>query len=286
MATVETNTVTLTINDREITVVKGRTLVEAASEAGIEIPVFCYEPRLGAGVGACRMCLCEIEGMPKLQTACTTPAADGMVVNSHSGRAKEGQDAVLEFLLLNHPLGLPRVRQGRRVPAAGSDLPLRPRRDPHDAAQAHPRQAGAGVAADQARPRALHPLLSLHPVLGVGLGRHAAGHREPRRTLDDHHVRGPAVHQRVLGQRHRAVPGGSADLDHLSLQGAALGDPEHPHRVHRLRRGLQHLGVDSRGSRGAGAVAQPSRGGRGLAVRPRSVRPGPAARARSRHARR
>ncbi len=110
MATVETNTVTLTINDREITVVKGRTLVEAASEAGIEIPVFCYEPRLGAGVGACRMCLCEIEGMPKLQTACTTPAADGMVVNSHSGRAKEGQDAVLEFLLLNHPLGLPRVR--------------------------------------------------------------------------------------------------------------------------------------------------------------------------------
>ncbi len=116
MATVETNTVTLTINDREITVVKGRTLVEAASEAGIEIPVFCYEPRLGAGVGACRMCLCEIEGMPKLQTACTTPAADGMVVNSHSGRAKEGQDAVLEFLLLNHPLDCPVCDKGGECP--------------------------------------------------------------------------------------------------------------------------------------------------------------------------
>jgi NADH-quinone oxidoreductase subunit G len=116
MATVESQTVTLTINGREITVPKGRTLVEAASEAGIEIPVFCYEPRLGAGVGACRMCLCEIEGMPKLQTACTTPVGDGMVVNSHSGRAKEGQDAVLEFLLLNHPLDCPVCDKGGECP--------------------------------------------------------------------------------------------------------------------------------------------------------------------------
>ena len=92
MATVETNTVTLQINGREVTVAKGLSVVEAAAEAGVEIPVFCYEPRLGAGVGACRMCLCEIEGIPKLQTACTTPVADGMIVNSHSPRAREGQD--------------------------------------------------------------------------------------------------------------------------------------------------------------------------------------------------
>ena len=76
MATVETDTVTLTINGREITVAKGLSVVEAAAEAGVEIPVFCYEPRLGAGIGACRMCLCEIEGIPKLQTACTTPVAE------------------------------------------------------------------------------------------------------------------------------------------------------------------------------------------------------------------
>ena len=74
MATVETSTVTLSINGREITVPKGLSLVEAAAEAGIEMPVFCYEPRVGPAVGACRMCLVEIEGMPKLQTACTTPA--------------------------------------------------------------------------------------------------------------------------------------------------------------------------------------------------------------------
>src|SRR5436305_4906635 len=107
MARVETQTVTLTVNGREVTVPIGFSLVEAAAEAGIEVPVFCYEPRLGAGVGACRMCLVEIEGMPKLQTACTTPAGDGMVVRSHSDRAREGQDAVLEFLLLNHPLDCP-----------------------------------------------------------------------------------------------------------------------------------------------------------------------------------
>ena len=116
MATVETTTVTLTINGREVTVPKGLSVVEAAAEAGVEIPVFCYEPRLGAGIGACRMCLCEIEGMPKLQTACTTPAADGMVIDSHSARAREGHDAVLEFLLLNHPLDCPVCDKGGECP--------------------------------------------------------------------------------------------------------------------------------------------------------------------------
>jgi NADH dehydrogenase/NADH:ubiquinone oxidoreductase subunit G len=116
MSTVQTDTVTLHINGREITVPKGLSLVEAAAEAGIEVPVFCYEPRLGAAIGACRMCLVEIEGLPKLQTACTTPAADGMVVQSHSDRAREGQDAVLEFLLLNHPLDCPVCDKGGECP--------------------------------------------------------------------------------------------------------------------------------------------------------------------------
>ncbi len=116
MAATDTSTITLTINDREITVAKGLSLVEAAAEAGIEVPVFCYEPRIGPAVGACRMCLVEIEGMPKLQTACTTPAGDGMVVHSASDRAREGQDAVLEFLLINHPLDCPVCDKGGECP--------------------------------------------------------------------------------------------------------------------------------------------------------------------------
>src|SRR5215216_2385376 len=106
MSTVQTDTVTLHINGREITVPKGLSLVEAAAEAGIEVPVFCYEPRLGAAIGACRMCLVEIEGLPKLQAGCTLSAQDGMIVRTArtSQKAAEGQNSTLEFILVNHPL--------------------------------------------------------------------------------------------------------------------------------------------------------------------------------------
>jgi NADH-quinone oxidoreductase subunit G len=110
--------VTVTIDDRELQVPKGTGMVEAALAAGIEIPVFCYEPRLGAAIGACRMCLCEVEGMPKLQAACTMTAQDGLVLRTAqtSAQAAEGQDAVLEFILLNHPLDCPDCDKGGECP--------------------------------------------------------------------------------------------------------------------------------------------------------------------------
>src|SRR5215216_1137464 len=110
--------VTVTIDDREVHVPKGTGMVEAALSAGIEIPVFCYEPRLGAAVGACRMCLCEVEGMPKLQAACTMTAQAGMVLRTAqtSDEAAEGQNAVLEFILLNHPLDCPDCDKGGECP--------------------------------------------------------------------------------------------------------------------------------------------------------------------------
>ena len=110
--------VTLSIDGREVTVPKGTGLVESAAAAGIEIPVFCYEPRLGPPVGACRMCLVEIEGMPKLQAGCTLTAQDGMVVStaSTSTKAAEGQNATLEFILVNHPLDCPVCDKGGECP--------------------------------------------------------------------------------------------------------------------------------------------------------------------------
>jgi NADH dehydrogenase/NADH:ubiquinone oxidoreductase subunit G len=110
--------VTITIDDREVQVPKGTGLVETALAAGIEIPVFCYEPRLGAPIGACRMCLVEIEGMPKLQAGCTLTAQDGMVVRTAqtSGKAAEGQNATLEFILVNHPLDCPVCDKGGECP--------------------------------------------------------------------------------------------------------------------------------------------------------------------------
>jgi NADH-quinone oxidoreductase subunit G len=111
--------VTVTIDDVEVHVPAGLGLVEAALHAGIEIPVFCYEPRLGPPVGACRMCLCEVQpGPPKPQAACTLTVAEGMVVRTAatSALAAEAQDATLEFILVNHPLDCPVCDKGGECP--------------------------------------------------------------------------------------------------------------------------------------------------------------------------
>jgi NADH dehydrogenase/NADH:ubiquinone oxidoreductase subunit G len=110
--------VTVTIDERVVSVPSGTGLVEAAQLAGIEIPVFCYEPRLGPAFGACRMCLVEIAGMPKLQAGCTLAAQEGMMVRTArtSARAAEGQNATLEFILVNHPLDCPVCDKGGECP--------------------------------------------------------------------------------------------------------------------------------------------------------------------------
>ncbi|MGZ8691791.1 MAG: molybdopterin-dependent oxidoreductase, partial [Gaiellaceae bacterium] len=112
-------TVTLTIDGIAVEVPRGTGLVEAALAAGIEIPVFCYEPRLGPPVGACRMCLCQVEpGPPKPQAACTLTAQDGMVVRTAltSPVAADAQNATLEFILVNHPLDCPVCDKGGECP--------------------------------------------------------------------------------------------------------------------------------------------------------------------------
>ena len=114
-AAVDPNAVTLTINGVLVTTTKGTLLVEAARQAGIDIPVFCYHPKLKP-VGACRMCLVEVEKMPRLQTACTTPVAPNMVVKTQSELAKGGQSAVLSLLLANHPLDCPVCDKGGECP--------------------------------------------------------------------------------------------------------------------------------------------------------------------------
>ena len=110
------NMITLSVDGREVQAPENAMLADAAKLADVEIPVFCYEPKLGAPVGACRMCLVEIEGIPKLQTACSTAVKDGMVVHSRSERARVAQQAVVEFLLINHPLDCPVCDKGGECP--------------------------------------------------------------------------------------------------------------------------------------------------------------------------
>jgi NADH-quinone oxidoreductase subunit G len=112
----ETSPVTLIIDGREVTANEGEMLHDAAKHGDVEIPVFCYEPKLGEPVGACRMCLVEIEGIPKLQTSCSTPVRDGMVVHTRTEQVKHAQSAVVEFLLVNHPLDCPVCDKGGECP--------------------------------------------------------------------------------------------------------------------------------------------------------------------------
>jgi len=129
--------ITLTIDGTEITVPEGMPIVDAAKSAGIDIPVFCYHPKLES-VGMCRMCLVEVgrpmmdrttgkpilddQGQPKLQfgpkleTACSTPISEGMVVLTKSEKAKTGQQSTVEFLLTSHPLDCPVCDKGGECP--------------------------------------------------------------------------------------------------------------------------------------------------------------------------
>jgi NADH-quinone oxidoreductase subunit G len=109
-------TITFTIDGREVQAPENTMLADAAKLGDIEIPVFCYEPKLGQPVGACRMCLVEIEGIPKLQTGCSTAVKDGMVVYTESERVKTAQQSVVEFLLINHPLDCPVCDKGGECP--------------------------------------------------------------------------------------------------------------------------------------------------------------------------
>ncbi|HWJ49931.1 MAG TPA: NADH-quinone oxidoreductase subunit NuoG [Solirubrobacteraceae bacterium] len=112
----EPRTITFTIDGREVQAPENTMLVDAAKHGDVEIPVFCYEPKLGQPVGACRMCLVEIEGIPKLQTGCSTPVKDGMVVYTQTERVKTAQQSVVEFLLINHPLDCPVCDKGGECP--------------------------------------------------------------------------------------------------------------------------------------------------------------------------
>ena len=96
----------LLIDDEEFEVAEGTTILQAALAQGKEIPHFCYHPGMSIA-GNCRMCLVEVEKAPKLLISCQTQVGEGMVVQTASPKVKEAQRAVMEFMLINHPLDCP-----------------------------------------------------------------------------------------------------------------------------------------------------------------------------------
>jgi NADH-quinone oxidoreductase subunit G len=109
------DTVTLTIDGHQVTVEKGRTVLEAAIQHGHHVPYYCYHPGLGVD-GSCRVCIVKIEKLAKLQTACSTVCADGMVVVTKSPEVEQARASVFEFLLINHPLDCPVCDKGGECP--------------------------------------------------------------------------------------------------------------------------------------------------------------------------
>lgn len=103
------------IDGKTVDAPPGTLIIEAARRIGIEIPTFCYDDRLKP-VGACRMCLVEVEKMPKLIASCATPIAPNMVVHTESERVVKARKGVLEFLLINHPLDCPTCDKGGECP--------------------------------------------------------------------------------------------------------------------------------------------------------------------------
>ena len=98
--------INLTIDGKQVEVPAGTTIIQAADKLGIPIPRYCYHPALPVS-GNCRICVVEVEGQPKLQISCHTPVADGMVIKTNSPKVQEARKAVLEFLLVNHPVDCP-----------------------------------------------------------------------------------------------------------------------------------------------------------------------------------
>ncbi len=139
------DTVTLTIDGRPVTVEKGKTVLQAAIESGINIPYYCYHPGLGID-GSCRVCIVKIEKMPKLQTSCSTPVADGMVVSTQTPDVVEARASVFEFLLVNHPLDCPVCDKGGECPLQDFSYSF----GPNESRMEFPRRVfdGEGVRAD------------------------------------------------------------------------------------------------------------------------------------------
>src|SRR5688500_5869981 len=138
-------TVTLTIDGRQVKTEKGKTVLQAAIETGIKIPYYCYHPGLGID-GSCRVCIVKIEKMPKLQTSCSTPVADGMVVSTQTPDVVEARASVFEFLLINHPLDCPVCDKGGECPLQDFAYSF----GPNDSRMEFPRRIfdGEGVRAD------------------------------------------------------------------------------------------------------------------------------------------
>ena len=230
---------TLTIDGRTVASPDGQTVIQAAEKLGIFIPRYCYHPGLSIA-GNCRICLVEVEKNPKLQIACNTPVAEGMVVHTKSGKAEDGRRAVLEFLLANHPLDCPVCDQSGECDLQNFYMNFGlydPRFREQKVKKKKAVALGPHVMLDQERcilcSRCVRFTDEISKTGEFGIfnqGRPGRGRALSR----------SAAGQSVLRQRHRHLPCRSAHRAGFSLQGEGLVPLERTDGMRRLRAGMQH----------------------------------------------
>ena len=243
-------------------------LVDAAKGGDVEIPVFCYEPKLGGPVGACRMCLVEVEGIPKLQTACSTPVRDGMVVYTQTDRVQEAQNAVVEFLLVNHPLDCPVCDKGGECPlqdiSMGWGAGQAAASPTRSATSRSPCPLSPLVRIDRERCILCYRCVRFSP--GGRRGRAAPAPRA-RAALVRRHLRRPPLHRALPRQHHRALPRRRPHLGGLPLPRPAVGHRGRRLGLHALPVAVQRQVHRPRRAGRARPCARQPRGRRRLALR-------------------
>ena len=169
------------IDGRKVEVPEGSMLMEAANRLGIYVPHFCYHKKLTIAAN-CRMCLVEVEKAPKPLPACATPVAKGMIARTQSAYAKQAQNSVMEFLLINHPLDCPICDQGGECQLQDLAVGYGAFGQPVYGAQARRVSQEHGTVDLRRGDDALHSLHALRALRPGSCRRHGARHGGPRRA--------------------------------------------------------------------------------------------------------
>ena len=233
----EQKQITFTLDGRQVATAPGTLVIEAAKTQGIEVPSFCYYPGLSLQA-ACRMCLVEVEKMPKLQTACTLVATEGMVVKTDTPQVHSARKNMIEFLLSNHPLDCPVCDKGGECEL--QDMTFRYGLDKTRFTEEKLHYSRREmVAAGLLRRPALHPLLPLRARVRRRHGRKSSRRWRARRAVGDSAEQFRRTRLRRMRHVHRHLPGRRAYQRHLSLSDAAVGNDLRSRSLHALLERLQ-----------------------------------------------
>ena len=212
----QTELVSLTIDGVPVSVPKGTLLVEAAKTVKQEIPVYCYHTKLGPA-GLCRICLVDIEGTPKLQIACNTVVADGMVVRTRGERVEAARAMVLELFLVNHPLDCPICDKGGECDLQDYAMAYaRGNSDVADPKLAKPKAVDLGptIVLDEERCIVCQRCVRFDDIIA---GRTATRRQGPRRSGHYRDRERPSLSPQLHGKRDGALSGRRLDVENLSL---------------------------------------------------------------------